>query len=76
MLLQDEYQAVLAEIKEEIKQAGDGITISVDGWTDIGKRSLYAVTVVFPDRTLCLLSTEDLSGEKHTAANLEGECKA
>ena len=73
--LVDSYTATLAQLKA-LMQAEDFLTLSVDGWTNCRKQSVYAVTVTMgSDRRTFLLHTVDLSAISHTGANLAGMYK-
>ena len=49
-------------------------TVSLDGWTDVSNKSIYAICLIMddPGRTCFLLDVLDLSSSRHTAANLLG----
>jgi len=60
-------QAIAARIA-----AAENLTVSIDGWTDEAKRSVYAFNVNFPDGSTALLGSLDLSDETHSGVALAG----
>jgi len=58
-------QAIAARIA-----AAENLTVSIDGWTDEAKWSVYAFNVNFPDGSTALLGSLDLSDETHSGVAL------
>ena len=70
-ILRQEYAVATAAIQEKIKLAST-VTMSVDGWTSINNKSVYACNLSFPDGTVEVLDAWDLSEEAHTSVNIAG----
>ncbi len=70
-LLTEEFMRVQLAFKVRLERSGN-LTLALDGRTSARGQSLYAVNVLFPDRTVHVLAVEDLSLETHTAAYLTG----
>jgi hypothetical protein len=70
-MLDQEYLGVMAKLKQKISQS-QNLTLSLDGWTDACKRAIIAFVLMFPDRTICLLESREVSLEKHTGEFLAG----
>lgn len=63
-------QARAKQALQERTLAPENLTVSVDGWTDQAKHSVYACTLSFPDGTTALFDAVDLSEETHSGKNL------
>ena len=48
------------------------LTLSLDGWSNSRMESIYFWNIVFPDRRVMLLRSDDVSSMSHTGANLAG----
>ena len=48
------------------------LTLSLDGWSNSRMESIYSWNIVFPDRRVMLLRSDDLSSMSHTRINLAG----
>ncbi len=70
-LLTEEFTRVQLAFKARLERSGK-LTIALDGRTNARGQTLYAVNVLFPDRTVHVLAVEDLSLGQHTAAYLTG----
>ena len=70
-LLTEEFVRIQLAFKVRLELSGN-LTIALDGWPSLQGQSLYAVNVIFPDRTVHVLAMEDLPLEKHTTAYLTG----
>ncbi|DBB02777.1 TPA: Potassium transporter, variant 3 [Trebouxia sp. C0004] len=46
------------------------LTLSLDGWSNSRMKSIYSWNIVFPDRRVMLLRSDDLSSMSHTGINL------
>ncbi|DBA94917.1 TPA: hypothetical protein ACH3X1_002448 [Trebouxia sp. C0004] len=46
------------------------LTLSLDGWSNSRMESIYSWNIVFPDRRVMLLRSDDLSSMSHTGINL------
>jgi hypothetical protein len=66
-------QARAKQALQERTLAPENLTVSVDGWTDQAKHSVYACTLSFPDGTTALFDAVDLSEETHSGKNLAGQ---
>jgi hypothetical protein len=71
MLLDREYLGVMEKIRVKIRDS-QNLTLSLDCWTDACKRSILAFVLQFPDRTLRLLESRELSLDRHTGELLAG----
>ncbi|GAQ83561.1 hypothetical protein KFL_001530040 [Klebsormidium nitens] len=67
-LLEEAARVELA-VRKKVESQGH-VTLTLDGWTDAWKRSIYAFVGSFPDRVSHLFGTEDFSDEKHTSENI------
>lgn len=70
-LLPAEYASVLVKQREKIAKSHN-LTLTLDGWTDVQKRSILAFVLLFLDRKAMLLETEDVSDIIHSAEHLAG----
>lgn len=70
-LLEREYLGVMEKLRIEISQS-ENLTLSLDAWTDAMKRSIFAFVLMFPDRTIRLLESREISLDKHTSELLAG----
>ena len=50
----------------------DGITLSLDGWSNCRMQSLYGFVAILSERVTHLLGLQDLSLDSHTAEFLAG----
>ena len=48
------------------------LTLLLDGWSNARMESIYSFNVVFPDRRMILLKSEDLSTTTHSGENIAG----
>ena len=46
------------------------LTLSLDGWSNARMESIYSWNIIFPDRRVMLLRSDDLSSISHTGENL------
>lgn len=70
--LYQEYQGVVLKRSRRIEES-ENLTLSLDGWTDANKRSIFVFMLIFPeDREPALLETRDVSVIIHSAENLAG----
>jgi hypothetical protein len=70
--LYQEYQGIVLKRSRRIQES-ENLTLSLDGWTDPNKRSIFAFVLIFPeDREPALLETRDASAIIHSAENLAG----
>jgi hypothetical protein len=67
--LRDEVERTRSAL-EAMLATCKAVTLSIDGWSDVSNNSVYAICLITDDGTSFLLDTLDLSGERHTAANL------
>jgi hypothetical protein len=65
VLLDREYLGVMEKFRVKISNS-QNLTLSLDGWTDACKRSILAFVLLFPDRTMRLLESRELSLDRHT----------
>ena len=70
-LLTEEFTRVQLAFRVRLALSGN-LTIALDGWTSLRGQSLYAVNVIFPNRTVHVLTVADLCPEKHTTTDLIG----
>jgi len=70
-LLDSEYLGVMEKLRVKISNS-QNLTLSLDGWTDACKRSIIAFVLLFPDRTMRLLESRELSLDRHTGEFLAG----
>lgn len=71
-LLDNEYKAVMVRQKEAL-DAAVGVTVIIDGWTNVAGKAVYAAIAATNHGQEHLLIVEDVSAEKHDAAWLSGE---
>ena len=48
------------------------LTMTLDGWSNARMESIYAFNIIFPDRRVILLKSEDLSTTTHSGQNIAG----
>lgn len=48
------------------------LTLLLDGWSNARMESIYSFNIVFPDRRMILLKSEDLSTTTHSGENIAG----
>ena len=70
-LLTEEFTRVQLAFRVRLELSGN-LTIALGGLSSLPGQSLYAVNVIFPNRTVHVLAVEDLSPEKHTSTHLIG----
>lgn len=51
---------------------GRHLTMALDGWSNARMESVYAFNIIFPDRRVILLKSEDLSTTTHSGQNIAG----
>lgn len=73
-LLSEEAQRIQASFLLSLDSC-KYITLSLDGWTDISNKSIYAICLMLDDELQSphLLNVIDLSSERHTAACILGK---
>jgi hypothetical protein len=71
LLLDCEYLVVMEKLRAKIRDSKN-LTLSLAGWTGACKRSILAFVVQFPERTMRLLESRELSPDKHTGEYLAG----
>ncbi len=49
------------------------LTLTLDGWSNARMESIYTFNIIFPDRRVILLKTEELSLLTHSGENLAGK---
>ena len=65
-LLHDEDNLVIAELGK-ITLETPNKTVVLDGWTNVAKKSIYALISVLPNRLAHLLCLKDLSAHIHSS---------
>jgi hypothetical protein len=70
--LNDEYFAMKLSSQEKINDSRY-VSLYLDGWTDCNTRSIYAVNIIFEDRSVHLLGAFDATKESHTGAYIAGK---
>ncbi|DBA98344.1 TPA: hypothetical protein ACH3X1_001260 [Trebouxia sp. C0004] len=48
------------------------LTLTLDGWSNARIESIYSFNIIFPDRRMILLKSEDLSTITHSGENIAG----
>lgn len=48
------------------------LTLTLDGWSNDRMESIYSWNIIFPDRRVILLRSDDLSEISHSGENLAG----
>ena len=48
------------------------LTLTLDGWSNARMESIYSFNIIFPDRRMILLKSEDLSTTTHSGENIAG----
>jgi hypothetical protein len=70
-LLQWEHAAVTSAIDQKIENATD-LTVGTDVWTDNAGHAVAGTTAIFIDRSVEMLSTDDISLDSHTGEFIAG----
>lgn len=48
------------------------LTLTIDGWSNARMESIYSFNIIFPNRRVILLKSEDLSTTTHSGHNIAG----
>lgn len=48
------------------------LTLTLDGWSNARMESVYSFNIIFPDRRVILLKSEDPSSTTHSGENIAG----
>ncbi|GBB85484.1 hypothetical protein RclHR1_00120038 [Rhizophagus clarus] len=64
--LNEEAANILLKIEEELHESRN-LTLGIDSWTSPLGQSIYAFTIITPNRRQYIYSIEDFSSQRHTA---------